>query len=125
MVMLSTENVLRIYEKVMQRTVGLCGVRDRGLLESAVMSCQQTFDGKEAYPTVVEKAARLAFAISKNHPFYDGNKRVAVVAMLTMLRLNGVQLQYTQRQLACFGLDLADGNLIYSEVRRWVLNTRV
>jgi death-on-curing protein len=53
---------------------GVAGVRDRGLLESALSQPAQTFDGTDLYPTVVDKAARLAFGIVRNHPFVDGNQ---------------------------------------------------
>ena len=72
------------------------------------------------YPTIIEKAARMAYAICKNHPFVDGNKRVAVTAMLVMLRLNGIALSFTQQELVALGLGIADGSLGYDDIANWV-----
>jgi death-on-curing protein len=89
-------------------------------LESAVFSCNQSLDGKELYPDVIEKAARLAFAICANHPFIDGNKRAAVTALLTVLRLNDVDITCTQKELAALGLGVANGSLGFEAVAQWV-----
>lgn len=82
MILLTTEEVIMLHGKLLAATGGLPGLRDRGLLESAVASVDAGFEDVEQYPTVEEKAARLAFALISNHPFADGNKRVGVLAML-------------------------------------------
>jgi len=122
MIILTMHEVLQLHEKLVAATGGASGVRDFGLLESAIMGCYQSFGGVMLYPTVIEKAAQMAFAICKNHPFVDGNKRAAVTAMLVMLRMNGIAMFYTQQELIALGLGLADGSLKYSDVLHWIRN---
>jgi death-on-curing protein len=120
MIILTADEIITLHSKLIAATGGSGGLRDKGLLESAVLNCYQTFDGDELYPGVIEKAARLAFSICGNHPFVDGNKRVAVTALLTILRLNDVAVSYTQKELVAFGLGVADRSLDYEAVLEWV-----
>ena len=69
MIILTTNEVAELHEKLILVTGGSPGIRDNGLLESAVLGCYQSFDGNDLYPTVVKKAAQMAYAICKNHPF--------------------------------------------------------
>jgi death-on-curing protein len=69
MIILSTREILEMHEILINATGGSHGIRDLGLLESAVYGCYQSFGGVDLYPTVHEKAAGLAYAISKNHAF--------------------------------------------------------
>jgi len=124
MIILTVSEIIGIHEKLTAATGGSPGLRDMGLLESAVLGCYQSFDDAELYPTITEKAARMAFALCKNHPFVDGNKRIAVTAMLVMLRLNGVTLTYTQQELISLGLGIADGSLDYQYILDWI-NTHI
>ena len=82
MIVLTINEVTELHEKLITATGGAYGIRDIGLLESAVLGCYQSFGGEDLYPSVVEKAARMAFAICSNHPFIDGNKRSAITALL-------------------------------------------
>ena len=77
MILLTVAEIIKIHEKLIAATGGSPGIRDAGLLESAVLGCYQSFGGIDLYPTIINKSARMAFAICKNHPFVDGNKRVA------------------------------------------------
>lgn len=120
MILLTVEEVLMLHSKLLAATGGLPGLRDRGLLESAVLSVDAGFEDAEQYPTVEEKAARLAYALISNHPFADGNKRVGVLAMLMTLKLNGVALRYTQRELIDLGLAAASGGAGYGEILGWI-----
>ena len=120
MIILTTDEVVELHEKLVIATGGSPGIRDMGLLESAVFGCSQTFGGEDLYPTVIEKAARMAYAICKNHPFVDGNKRVAVTALLVILRMNEIPLLFTQQELILLGLGIADGNIGYEEIVVWV-----
>ena len=121
MIILTVDEIITLHSKLIAATGGSDGLRDRGLLESAVMNCYQTFCGEELYPSVIEKAARMAFAICANHPFVDGNKRVAVTALLVILRLNNIAVSYSQSELVLLGLGIADGSLDYEAVAEWVL----
>ena len=120
MILLNVSEVTILHEKLISVTGGSYGLRDPGLLESAVLGCYQTFDDVELYPTLIEKAARMAFALCKNHPFVDGNKRIAVTAMLVLLRLNKITLSYTQNELVMLGLGIADGSIDYEGIITWI-----
>lgn len=119
MIRLTAEEIIMLQGKLLAATGGLPGLRDRGLLESAVASVDAGFEDVEQYPSVEEKAARLAYALISNHAFVDGNKRTGVLAMLMTLKLNGVALQYTQQELIDLGLDAASGKVGYNEILRW------
>ena len=120
MITLNVSEIVILHEKLVNATGGSLGLRDTNLLESAVLGCYQTFDDVELYPTLVEKAARMAFAVCKNHPFIDGNKRVAVTSMLVLLRMNSVSLLYTQAELVSLGLGIADGSADYDNIVIWI-----
>ena len=120
MIVLTLSEVVGLHEKLIAATGGSPGIRDIGLLESAVLSCSQTFGGEDLYPTILEKAARLAYAVCQNHPFVDGNKRVAVTSMLVVLRLNRISLLYTQQELIELGLAVARGDADYGSIVTWI-----
>jgi death-on-curing protein len=86
---LSLKTVLAIHERSLEEYDGDPGVRDQGLLESAVAQPRARFGGEELYGTLAEKAAALTFSLVKNHPFFDGNKRTGYGAMLMFLSRNG------------------------------------
>ena len=99
---------------------GGVGLRDEGLLESALESAFATFEGKELYPTKEEKAARIGASLVSNHAFLDGNKRIGMYVMLIFLEVNGVRLQCTDEEIVRAGLALADGSMGYDELLVWV-----
>lgn len=120
MTVLTVDEIIMLHAKLIDATGGGAGLRDRGLLESAVLGINASFGDVEQYPTVEEKAARLAFSLIGNHAFVDGNKRVGVLAMLMMLTLNNVSIHYTQEELIDLGLHMADGSLRYAQALQWV-----
>jgi death-on-curing protein len=120
MIYLTVSEIIELHEKVVAATGGSHGIRDTGLLESAVFGCYQSFSGVDLYPTVIEKAARMAYAVCKNHPFVDGNKRTAVTSMLVILRMNDIVLSYTQKELIAFGFGIADGCVSYEDIVMWI-----
>lgn len=122
MILLTVDEIIMLHDKLLGATGGSPGLRDQGLLESAVFGVNASFEDVERYPTVEEKAARLCYALATNHAFVDGNKRVGVLAMLMTLRLNGVVLQYTQRELINLGLAVASGKAGYEEILIWIKN---
>lgn len=121
MILLTVDEIIMLHDKLLDATGGMPGLRDQGLLESAVFSINASFEDVEQYPTVEEKAARLCYALVNNHTFVDGNKRVGMLAMLMTLRLNGVVLQYTQQELIGLGLAVASGKAGYDKILRWIL----
>lgn len=122
MIMLTIEEIIEIHSKLILKTGGLDGIRDKGLLESAVFSISNGYGDVEVYPTIEEKAARLAFSIVNNHAFWDGNKRIGILAMLMTLNLNNVLITYTQQELISLGLGTARGTINYDEILSWIIN---
>lgn len=125
MINFDKEKVLLLQQLVIESTGGTAGVRDFGLLDSALRSCYQTFDGKELYPLKEEKGARLGFALVSNHAFVDGNKRIGLLVMLSFLEINGIKLEYTDKDLVDIGLSLADGTTSYEDLLAWVLRHKI
>ena len=122
---LSKEQILMLHKQLIEQTGGSDGVRDYGLLESAVESPFQSFDGEELYPTIQAKAARLGYGLIKNHCMVDGNKRIGTHAMLVFLAVNGIELSYTQKELYEEILSVASDNLGYEDLLHWVLEHQI
>lgn len=122
MILLTVDEIIMLHDKLLDATGGLPGLRDQGLLESAVFGINASFEDMEGYPTIEEKAARLCYALATNHAFADGNKRVGVLAMLMTLHLNGVVLRYTQQELIDLGLAAASDKAGYEEILGWIKN---
>ena len=78
---ITVEEVSKLHQLAIRKDGGACGVRDAGLLESAVVNPQRSFGGQELYPELFDKAAILGYSIVRNHPFFDGNKRAGFAAM--------------------------------------------
>ena len=120
MILLTVDEIIYLHSKLVARTGGSDGLRDKDLLESAVFSPLGGFGDEEAYPTIEEKAARLMYSLVNNHAFIDGNKRIGVVVMLTTLRLNEIKLKYTQTELMELGLKTASGNADYNSILTFI-----
>ncbi len=121
MIRLTVNQVLMLHQNLISDTGGIDGVRDVGLLGSALQLPFQTFDGQALYPSIQQKAARLCCSLVNNHPFVDGNKRIGIHAMLVFLAVNGVELLYSQEELISLGLSLAAGVLSCDNVLQWIL----
>lgn len=117
---LTKEQVLRLHELVASETGGSAGLRDEGLLESALEGAYAGFGDTEFYPTPEEKGARLGYALISNHAFLDGNKRIGTLTMLVFLELNGVSMRCTDEDVIRVGLDTAAGSMDYDAVLSWV-----
>ena len=121
MIRLTKKQLLLLHEELITATGGAAGIRDEGLLDSALAAPFQSFEGHTPYPSLQQKAARLGYGLVKDHPFVDGNKRIGAHAMLVFLALNGVELEYTQEELADTFLNLAAGKIGFEELLRWIL----
>lgn len=110
------DNVLSVYKILVEATGGTVGVRDEGLLLSAIEAPYQTFGGIELFPTMLEKAVRLGFGLVANHPFIDGNKRIGVLVMLTFLELNGFNIEFTDDEIIDIALGVASGKYKYEDL---------
>ena len=117
---LTAEQVLFIHARVIAESGGSHGVRDLGLLESAVARPQATFDGADLHPNLFIKAAALMHAIIQNHPFVDGNKRTSVTAAGLFLQINGHSLTATNRELESFTLKVATAKTGLPELADWL-----
>ena len=106
---ITLEDALRVHAHQVERYGGISGVRDLGLLRSAVEMAQTTFDGLFLHPTLVEMAAAYLFHLAQNHPFLDGNKRTALAVALVFLELNGVELEAADGELVELVLRVATG----------------
>ena len=117
---LGLAEVLSLHQQILANTGGSDGVRDLGALESALSQPKLSAGGMEAYPSLVEKAAALCFSLSGNHPFVDGNKRVAHAAMEVFLLLNGWELIATVDEQEALMLQLASGEVRRDELLAWL-----
>ncbi len=121
MIKFSKEKVLLLHRLITEETGGDPNVRDLQLLDSALESAFQTFDGKELYLTKEEKGARLGYALISNHAFVDGNKRIGMYVLLTFLETNGIKIHPSNDDVARVGLAVAAGEMKYAELLDWIL----
>jgi death-on-curing protein len=117
---LTPEQVLFIHSRLVTETGGSHGVRDLGLLESAVARPRATFDGKELYPDLFTKAAALMDSLINNHPFVDGNERTGITAAGLFLRINGWKLTATLDELETCTLRVATVGMKVAELALWL-----
>ena len=116
----STDKIKLLHQLMAEATGGSVGVRDEGMLTSALESAFATFDGEELYPSKEEKAAKLGYSLISNHAFVDGNKRIGVFVMLSFLELNGIHLDSSDEDLIELGLGVADGKMKQEDVLQWI-----
>ena len=124
MIRFSKDKVELLHQMIAEETGGAVGIRDEGLLESAIEGIFQTFDGRELYPTKEEKGARLGYMLISNHAFLDGNKRIGMHVMLTFLEVNGIRIDCTDDDIIEAGLGVASGKMDYGDLLQWVLKHR-
>lgn len=122
MIFFEFEQVTRIHSSLIAKTGGLDGIRDKNLLDSALKVPFQTFDGKDLYPDILDKATQLCFSLINNHPFSDGNKRIGIHLTLLFLKINNVQLNYVQQELIDLGVGIASSRLQKNDIRKWFEN---
>jgi death-on-curing protein len=118
---LSKEQILLLHSQLIEEFGGSDGVRDYNLLDSALETPFQSFAGEDLYPTIQAKAARLGLGLIKNHPMLDGNKRIGAHAMLVFLAVNGIEMEYTQKELYEAVLSVAADSLGYEDLLQWIL----
>jgi len=117
---LSLGEVLRLHELIIAQTGGSDGLRDLGLLESALGQPRQSFGGEDLYPTLIGKAAALGFSLINNHPFIDGNKRVGHAAVEALLMLNGFELSAGIDDAEAEILAVAAGERTREQFQVWI-----
>lgn len=125
MIKFSKDKVLLLHKLIAQETGGSIGVRDEGLLESALEAAFSGFGDQEFYPSKEEKGARLGYNLISNHAFVDGNKRIGMYVMLTFLEVNGVHMDCTNEEVSDTGLAVASGKMEYDALLQWVRDHRI
>ena len=124
MIKFSKDKVLLLHKLITEETGGDSNVRDIALLDSALESAFQTFDGKELYPSKEEKGARIGYALISNHAFVDGNKRIGMYVLLTFLETNGIKIHPSVDDVARVGLAVAAGEMKYEDLLEWILENK-
>ena len=117
---LTPQNVIQIHFEIVEETGGSQGLRDLGLLESAVLRPQATFGGKDLYPTLILKAAALIHSLLLNHVFVDGNKRTATISMIEFLILNGKKFEAKNKEIVKFALWVENKKPAIEEIASWI-----
>ncbi len=118
---LTKAQIINLHRLLIQEMGGSKGVRDKGSLDSALNVPFQTFEGEDLYKTVQAKAAKLGFLLINNHPFIDGNKRTGILAMLTFLEINGIEIKCRDDELVSLGLGVADGSISNKSLLDWII----
>ena len=117
---LSLAEVLKLHGLIIAKSGGSDGLRDLGMLESALGQPRQTFGGEDLYPSITSKAAALGFSLIMNHPFIDGNKRVGHAATEAVLMLNGFELAAEIDDAEAEILAVAAGQRTRDEFQAWI-----
>ncbi len=117
---LNLEETLKAHEALLAKYGGSSGIRDAGLLESAVHRPQTVVFGKPAYPSLFDKAAALCHSLLFNHPFVDGNKRTAFAACHLTLLLNGWDLSATTEEIYAFLIEVITQHKDWPEISSWL-----
>ena len=120
--MIDIKTVERIHDILIDRFGGAKGIRDKGSLESALARPYATFDQKELYPDVIDKAAALFESLIINHPFVDGNKRISYVLMRLILLEGNLDIKASQEEKYSFVLSASTGEFRFSEIKNWIIN---
>ena len=117
---LSVDEVVAIHDHYVSKFGGTLGVRDDGLLESAVYRCQASFDGNDLYSSLFDKAAATLHSMIFDHPFVDGNKRTAIMSAFSLLVRNGYSFEATDKELVAFPLAVEKSRPDILEISSWL-----
>jgi len=117
---LTIEDVLLLHSMVIDASGGSHGLRDFGLLESAVLRPQATFGGEDLYPDVLIKTSALLHSLLRDHAFVDGNKRTSMYSAMTFLTLNGYTFTASQKEVVSFALKIENDRLSIEEIATWL-----
>ena len=117
---LTLVEVLELHRRIIEKSGGATGIRNFGLLESAIAQPRMTFGGKELYSSLIGKSAALGFSIIMNHPFIDGNKRTGHAAAETLLVLNGMKIAVSVDEQERIVLSVASGQMGREAFADWL-----
>ena len=118
--MIKIEEVFELHEKSILDYGGSRGLRDIGLLQSALARPFQTFGGEDLYPTIFEKAAALGESLIVNHPFIDGNKRTGMLCMTALLIINNYTFIASSNEFYNFVINISTGSISFEEIVTWL-----
>jgi death-on-curing protein len=122
--MIDVRIAVHIHDELVDEFGGIKGIRDLGSLEAALNRPFATFDGVDLYPTAIDKAAALFESLIINHPFMDGNKRIAYILMKFLLSKNGIRLKATKDEKYQMVIEASKGAIRLDEIKLWIeLNT--
>jgi death-on-curing protein len=120
--MISESDAEFIHEILIEKFGGSKGLRDKSLLESALSRPYQTFDKHELYPSIIEKAAALFESLIINHPFIDGNKRIAYFLMALLLKQHNINIRASQAEKYDFVILASKGEFRFEQIKEWLIN---
>lgn len=119
------DNVLLFHTKIVEQTGGSQGIRDLGLIESGLNRGYASFDSVDLYKEIEEKISAITYGLVKNHGFVDGNKRIGISVMVLLLKLNRINIKYSQLELIELGLKIADGTFSENDINMWISSKKV
>ncbi len=122
---LELKQVILFHEKITNATGGSSGVKDIGLVESAINRGMASFAGEEFYKTIEMKIAAITHSLISNHGFIDGNKRIGISVMLLLLKMNSVEIVYSQQELIDLGISIASGNVDENGIESWIMKRKM
>lgn len=120
--MILIEDFLKLHDFSINDYGGAVGIRDIGLLESAIPRPFQTFDGEDLYKTSIKKAAALGKSLIINHPFIDGNKRTGMLGMFTLLLEYDLIVKASEQAAYDFTIQISTGEIKFNEIVLWLKN---
>ncbi len=123
--MILIEDVLFVHSKLISQYGGSDGVRDMPSLESGIARPFMTFDGVDLYPTPIEKASALIESVAKNHPFVDGNKRIAFYLCIRLLYDSNIDINASEDEIYQFVINIASGQYQYEDIVEWLKNNTI
>ncbi|QQG40742.1 MAG: type II toxin-antitoxin system death-on-curing family toxin [Candidatus Levyibacteriota bacterium] len=112
--------VLAIHDDMVERYGGSHGIKDLGLIQSALARPQASFGGEDLYPTILDKAAALFHSLIFNHAFTDGNKRTSITTTARFLYINGYEFKVDKKELIDFPLRVENKHLTIVEIAKWL-----
>ncbi|MEJ6949987.1 type II toxin-antitoxin system death-on-curing family toxin [Natronospora cellulosivora (SeqCode)] len=114
------ELILYFYDQLIQTYGGTYGIRDEKLLDSALEQAKATYEGNYLHDTLMKMAAAYGYHLCNNHPFVDGNKRIALVAMDVFLQRNGFEIVASEKETYKIMIQLSSGTLSKNELTTWL-----
>lgn len=125
MIELSMNKIISLHKSLALATGGQLGIKDEEQLAKAIEKKYQTLDGREVYPTIEEKAAKLGYSLILNHAFFDGRKRLGMYAMLILLEVNGIKISCDNDDIINVGRAVAAEEMSYEQLHKWILEHRI